>query len=43
MAEGTLRNAEDLFSVYQAMLAAPFAGARCEWGISKEQELAEVV
>ena len=43
MAEGTLRNAEDLFSVYQAMFAAPFAGARCGRGIRKEQELAEVV
>ena len=42
MAEGTLRNAENLFSMYQAMLAAPFAGARCGWGIRKEQELTEV-
>jgi hypothetical protein len=43
MAEGILRNAEDFFSVYQAMFAAPFAGARCGWGIGKEQEVAEVV
>jgi hypothetical protein len=46
MAERTPRNAEDLFSVYQAMyqamFAAPFAGARWGLGIGKEQEVAEV-